>query len=271
MDECAGNPRNAMVLAQVTYWLQPSQKDGSRRSKHIAERGGYLWLYMTDAEFAAETHLHAEQVRRARFELRKAKILDYKAAFVGGQKVTLIKRHDAEPIEANDEETSESTNGRNRGEETSESTNGKRRNRRHQTSESTEPTSYIEIEEDCPPSSGDDGRSDDTRTPVEKRRAEAKEIVDAWWLERKAADHPPAQSFIAVRKVVEGCLANGVARKRIEWALRNSPTVSAGAFEMAINNELSRRNGRSKPDQQTDAIRRVHDQLLAEEADHDAR
>lgn len=63
-----------------------------------------------------------------------------------------------------------------------------------------------------------------------------------WWDERKAAGQPSAQKFIAVAKVVEGVLANGVTEADVAWALRHVPTVSAAAIEMA----LSRRAGRGR-------------------------
>lgn len=89
------------------------------------------------------------------------------------------------------------------------------------------------------------------------RATMARAMVTDWWDERKAAGDPPAQPFMAVVKVVERVLANGVAAAAVAWALRNVPTVSAGAIEMA----LSRRAGRGQARSSTTAtaLRMIRD------------
>jgi hypothetical protein len=85
----------------------------------------------------------------------------------------------------------------------------------------------------------------------------ARALVTDWWDERKAAGNPPAQKFIAIVNVVDGVLANGVSAEAVSWALRNAPTVSGGAIQMA----LSRRNGHGygRPSTTDTALQMIRD------------
>jgi hypothetical protein len=86
----------------------------------------------------------------------------------------------------------------------------------------------------------------------------ARALVTEWWEERQAAGNPPAQRFVAVLGVVDGVLANGVDAEAVGWALRNAPTVSGGAIQMA----LSRRNGTGygqSPSTTDTALRMIRD------------
>lgn len=91
MLECGGDPRDAMVLAQVSWWFQPSQRDGTPRTSHIIERDGETWMYLTDAELADDIGMSRAQVQRARTALVKRGLLASKSAKIDGQKVTLLR------------------------------------------------------------------------------------------------------------------------------------------------------------------------------------
>jgi hypothetical protein len=90
MDECDGNARDAMVLAQISWWFQPSQRDGSARTKHLVERDGRTWLYTTDDELGDELGMTRDQVWRARAALKKAGLILSRAGNVNYRKVTLV-------------------------------------------------------------------------------------------------------------------------------------------------------------------------------------
>lgn len=91
MDACDGDPRDAMVLAQITWWLQPTQRDGTPRTSHLAEYAGETWLYMTDAELGDETGMSADQVYRARNSLKRRGVLASASTKVHRRKVTLVR------------------------------------------------------------------------------------------------------------------------------------------------------------------------------------
>lgn len=108
MEDCEGDPRDAMLWAQITWWFQPAQRDGTTRTKHLVERHGETWMYTTDAELAEETGMSADQVYRARRALVKRGLLESRSAVVLGQKMTLV-RPTAEPRDE-DEQTADSRN-----------------------------------------------------------------------------------------------------------------------------------------------------------------
>lgn len=91
MAETDGDPRDAMVLAQITWWLQPTQRTGLPRTRRLIERSGAVWLYLTDADLACQLGMSPDQVYRARRSLRKRGLIDYQARQVHGAKVTCIR------------------------------------------------------------------------------------------------------------------------------------------------------------------------------------
>lgn len=119
MEDCEGDARDAMVLAQLTWWLQPSQRNGAPRTRQLIERDGEKWLYATDEKFADEIGMSREQVRRARGSLRKQGLIEWQVRKVNGARVTLIRPvlngdiDVSETAESTDGQTSISTNGSN--------------------------------------------------------------------------------------------------------------------------------------------------------------
>lgn len=79
-----------MVFAQITWWLQPSQRDGSPRTAHLTERDGRTWMHTTDAEIATDIGMSVDQVRRARTSLVKRGLIESKSAKIASRKQTLI-------------------------------------------------------------------------------------------------------------------------------------------------------------------------------------
>lgn len=91
MLECGGDARDAMVLAQVTWWFQPSQRDGSPRTRRTVDRNGSTWMYVTDGELAEDIGMSESQVRRARRALMLRGLIASMSAKVDGRKVTLVR------------------------------------------------------------------------------------------------------------------------------------------------------------------------------------
>lgn len=91
MLECDGDARDAMVLAQITWWLQPSQRDGTPRTQHLTERGGFLWMHLTDASLAEELGMSGPQVKRARHSLVERGLIICQSSKVDGCKRTLVR------------------------------------------------------------------------------------------------------------------------------------------------------------------------------------
>lgn len=76
---------------------------------------------------------------------------------------------------------------------------------------------------------------------------QARSLIAEWWEERKAADNPVGQPYIACLKVVTSMLKNHVPATRIAFGLRHAPVVSTGALELAIQREVQRRSGTGPP------------------------
>lgn len=91
MRDCDGDPRDAMLWSQITWWFQPDQRDGLPRTTHLVDRFGETWMYCTDGAMAQETGMSADQVYRARRSLIRRGLLDSRASTVNGQKVTLLR------------------------------------------------------------------------------------------------------------------------------------------------------------------------------------
>lgn len=91
MEDTEGEARDAMVLAQISWWLQPSQREGRRRVPCIMERDGFEWLYMTDAELGVDIGLSHDQVCRARKALKKRGLIESQSRVVDKVKVTMVR------------------------------------------------------------------------------------------------------------------------------------------------------------------------------------
>lgn len=91
MEDCGGDARDAMVWAQITWWLQPNQRNGQPRTRALVERDGHQWLYMTDERLGQEPGLSTDQVYRARNALKKRGLIDTQVRKVDGARVTLIR------------------------------------------------------------------------------------------------------------------------------------------------------------------------------------
>lgn len=91
MRDVGGDARDAMVLAQITWWLQPAQRDGRRRTQCTVERDGVLWLYLTDGELGEDIGMSRDQVGRARRKLAKLALIETRSSQVDGRKVTLTR------------------------------------------------------------------------------------------------------------------------------------------------------------------------------------
>lgn len=107
MEDCDGDARDAMVLAQITWWLQPAQRDGRRRTVCIVDRDGESWLTLTDAELGEDIGMTRDQVGRARRKLAAAGLIVSKSGSVDGRKVTLTTspRADDQSAEAHNAES----------------------------------------------------------------------------------------------------------------------------------------------------------------------
>lgn len=133
-----------MVLAQITWWLQPAQRDGRRRTQCTTERDGHLWLFLSDAEFGSDVGMSADQVYRARQSLRRANafrpaLIESKSAHVDGRKVTLLR-----PILA----VEDSADARNTDREVAEPPAAASRNTRRGVAESTSNRDLQDQEQD---------------------------------------------------------------------------------------------------------------------------
>jgi hypothetical protein len=91
MDDCNGDARDAVVLAQLTWWLQPGQRNGAPRTRQFVERDGERWLYSTDEKFADEIGMSTSQVRRARTSLRNSGLVECQVRKINGARVTLTR------------------------------------------------------------------------------------------------------------------------------------------------------------------------------------
>lgn len=92
MEDCNGDARDAMVLAQIAWFLQPRQRDGRRRREDaIVERDGHEWLAITDDELAGECGMSSDQTYRARGSLKKRGLITSQVRSVDGRKTTLIR------------------------------------------------------------------------------------------------------------------------------------------------------------------------------------
>lgn len=92
MKECGGDPRDAMVLAQVAWWYQPPL-DGARdhRSNRIVHRFDADWLCLVDADLAEQLGMTRSQVQRARAALVKRGLIESRTAKVDGERRTLVR------------------------------------------------------------------------------------------------------------------------------------------------------------------------------------
>lgn len=75
--------------------------------------------------------------------------------------------------------------------------------------------------------------------PDPVRRA-AKRVVDEWWEWRQERGETPVQPYIAVLRIVDTALRQGVSVNDMAAALQDTPTVTGAALEFA----LSKRRGR---------------------------
>jgi hypothetical protein len=67
-----GSGREALLLAQIIYWIEPAKKDGVWQNHRGAkEMDGCCWVIKSHADFARETGLSPDQVKRGLRTLRR--------------------------------------------------------------------------------------------------------------------------------------------------------------------------------------------------------
>lgn len=206
MDECAGDTAQAVVLAQITWWLQPAQRDGRRRTVCTVERGGHLWLFLTDGELAEDVGMrNADQARRARLALKRAGLIETKSGQVDGRKVTLIR-----PLL----DASDPADVRERSGESAESDPAKVRSRPRECAES----SSIETRED---------QNQKTRGGAEAPSPDDVLRADALALARLAFEQnpKPLTAFLNVRDRLAESLAAGISYRELETLIRRGGIV----------------------------------------------
>lgn len=223
--ECDGDPRDAMVLAQITWWFQPSQRDGSPRTKQLTERDGERWMYLTDAALADDLGLHTDQVRRARRSLQKRGLIDCRAGQVEGRKVTLVR-----PTITGNGGIAESTS------ETAESPNHGNGGIAESHARATPP-----VEPRRNPLSADADAGSQTlfgeppaAKPTDAVKDEAHRVTTTVW---ERSDPKPVWSFIGVQRMAERFLRGGWTGPEIIDAMLAVPSITQGWVEP----ELKRR------------------------------
>jgi DNA-binding transcriptional MocR family regulator len=87
-------------------------------------------------------------------------------------------------------------------------------------------------------------------------RKAARRVVDDWWEARKAAGVSPAQPYIAVVKIVDTALRNGVSVNDLTAALRDTPTVTGASLEFTLS-KLRGRVGRAAPNVSSAAAEQI--------------
>lgn len=224
MLECDGDARDAMVLAQVSWWMQPSQRDGTPRTLRLAERAGETWMYLTDAELGLQLGMSRGQVQRARLSLVARGLIASMSAKVDGRKVTLVRpiipglRESEQSDDLTDLDCATSGNSQSR----------------DLAQSSTTPVSRGETEplaiEGClslPLSTSEQTASDRAKGVV----STAEKLLRSWW---EARTPRPTQSYVGARKVLERLLDAGWTVDQLDRALPTCPVISARACELAL-------------------------------------
>jgi hypothetical protein len=84
-----GNPADALVLAQLIYWLAPGERGECRARRR--DQGGRPWLAKTHADLAAETGLNPRTVRGALARLRARGLIEVRYARDRGLRMSHIR------------------------------------------------------------------------------------------------------------------------------------------------------------------------------------
>lgn len=234
MQECGGDPRDAMVLAQIAYWYQPPL-DGSRehRSKRTVHRFDADWLVMVDQTLADQLGMTRSQVQRARTALAKRGLIETRTSKVDGERRTLVR-----PVIAGKRESA------HRGQEApvddvglcAETRDGSKREDARTRTRATPPA------ED---QVGDQGTSA-VPDPVNP----AVEVVRAAWDRR---DPKPTVPFVALVKMAERFLAAGWQPQQVEDALASTQAFTDHAVEFTLNRAHRHRPSGPSPRQQRKA------------------
>jgi hypothetical protein len=243
-DDGNANYAVALMLAQVTFWLAPDGRTGRVRAGH--DHGEHVWLVRADDEWGDELGMSERSARRARHRLMKLGYIECRQFVDGGVKCTHIRRLPMAVDEVGDDAQTIRP----------ETVDRKRPEPSDQKRPDAEDAETVQAGSRARASSSSKRELEGESSPT----ATAQSIVREWWDARVAAGSPPAQRFIAVQKVIEHALRNGVSEADLRWALPRCPTVSGGAIEMT----LSQRRGR-RGDAHQDALQREWDKARAEE------
>jgi hypothetical protein len=84
----------------------------------------------------------------------------------------------------------------------------------------------------------------------------ARRLCDGWWEWRKAQGEVPVQPYVAVLKIVERALRQGVTVNDMTAALRDTPTVTFAALEFTLSKKRGK-VGRADPNLSEGAARQI--------------
>lgn len=253
---CSPSTTAAVVLSQILWFYQP-WLSGDEKTRTVLVDGN-RWLFLSDKEWEDWTGLDEQAVRRARSALTKSGLIQCRAIQREGIKRNAIlpnldKLQDLEDSDTSVPTYSNTSTPVDKSVPTPPRVGSDVSNK----SDPTYPPLTTEVSEGYRGKDGDETAVAPTTQQVAHRMAKD------WWDERKLTDNPPSQSFIAVQKVIECVLRNGVKQSRVEWAIRNVPVVSSAAIEMAIQRRLNETSGKTtrstRREAQTDAMRTLYE------------
>lgn len=86
----SANYAAALLLAQVTFWCEPSTRTGRPRAQH--EHGGEIWLVRPDVEWMDELGMTERAARRARKRLESLGLVEARTLVDRGVRCTHLRR-----------------------------------------------------------------------------------------------------------------------------------------------------------------------------------
>lgn len=241
VDLLGGDLSAAVLLSQLLWWHQPSK---SGRPKLKYERDGHRWLIRADDDWWEDCRLTLRQVRRIRDLLRGGAIVEHKVVRISGATISAW-RPNLSVIQAaqerNGEEEDEApgvTPTRHSGEGPGVTPT------RHSGEVWTDASASLQSDASASLHSlldPEDKESVAASRPQALVRAEAEEIVTAWW---DAQSPTPVNSRVGVLRIVERFLQAGHSTEVVARALADAacPTVNSmlvsikGAPRLSSNN-----------------------------------